>query len=65
VFPSTTYALESEITNGLLFWYQKGSEIAVGSLCFYGMVSIKNNIAIMNQMDGSDLNITEEQAMHV
>jgi hypothetical protein len=31
----------------------------------YGMVSLKNNIAIINQMDGSDLNITEEHAMRV
>jgi hypothetical protein len=35
-------------------------EVKLPSVAYasYGMVSIKNNIAIMNQMDGSDLNIT-------
>jgi hypothetical protein len=42
-------------------------EVKLPSVAYasYGMVSIKNNIVIMNQMDGSDLNITEDHAMHV
>jgi hypothetical protein len=47
----------SFFANGLLFWYQKGSENADGSLC--------QLFPNLNKLDGSDLIITEEDAMHV